>query len=114
MTTRKTRAVSAIRGEPPEHLFTHELIWPHPLSGIWWAAADARGRIYAVVQDKPTGEDVLVCLDAKGRPVGTVSMGKTDLYKAQPLRQFNIDPSGGLVVMHMSMQDVKYDWYDCQ
>jgi hypothetical protein len=105
--------VSAIRGEPPEHLFTHYFTWPRRLEAIRYADADDQGRIYAVVLDGPSGHDALVCLDPEGHAVGTVDMGKTDQEPGRTLRNFAVVPSGGLVVMHPSDDGVRYDWYDC-
>lgn len=105
--------VSAIRGEPPEHLFTHHLTWPRHLGGIRYVEADDQGRIYAVVIDGPSGDEALVCLDPEGHPVGTVNMGKTDRWPGRTLREYSVAPDGGLVIMHPSNEGVQYDWYDC-
>jgi len=105
--------VSAIRGEAPEHLFTHHFTWPRPLEAIRYAAADEAGSIYAVVLDGPSGHEALLCLDPEGKPVGMVDMGKTDQEPGRALRVYNVAPDGGLVIMHPSKDGVQYDWYDC-
>jgi hypothetical protein len=106
--------VSAIEGEPPEHLFTRLYAVEPRLLGIPYIQADARGTVYVVLYHRD--QLTLVCLDGNsGEPIGRVPL-PTHLgpRAGTPFRTYNVVESGGIVQQQRSAEGSTYHWFDCR
>jgi hypothetical protein len=105
--------VTAIRGEPPEHLFTRHYQVPAPLLAIPYVQSDGQGDIYVVLVY--AGQRMLACLDGqRGDAVGLVALpAPTGSTSGTPFREYSVVASGGLVYQQLSDDGSTYAWFDC-
>ncbi|MBN2527254.1 MAG: hypothetical protein JXR76_12740 [Deltaproteobacteria bacterium] len=104
--------ITVIRGKKPDHIFTHFYQKPPPLRAISYAAADAKGNLYAVLYygDKC----FLACFDSAGTPVGQTEMPKhSGVDPGRPFRQYRVLAAGGLLYQVLSDTGSSYEWFDC-
>lgn len=104
--------VSAIRGEPPEHLFSHHYQLAAPLLAIPFVQSDAQGAIYVVLVYG--GQRGLACFDARGEPAGLVTLpAPVGEAAGTPFRQYSVLASGGLLYQELADGGATYEWFDC-
>ena len=111
--------VTALRGEPPQHLYSRQFQVPldGKLIGVPLVQTDYRGTLYAAVVDD-SWDQVLVCLELEtGTPLGVVQVpwGDDPPY-AFTFRRMNVDRKNGGVVTQRFTKDggVIYERFDCR
>ncbi|NLN61750.1 MAG: hypothetical protein GX146_02580 [Myxococcales bacterium] len=104
--------VTAMRGKEPEHLYSTFLNAGTSLLALPFFQTDAQGRAY-VVLDAEVGRSLL-CLDAKGNPVGHAALPPHRLSDEEaPYRSFTVLPEGGLLYRVLSDDASTFEWFDC-
>jgi hypothetical protein len=104
-------SITAMRGSPGQEVFTRFYRFPG-VSGIPFLQADAKGRIYLVL-DVP-GKFALVCLEGKtGNPVGMVEMPYFGGVGGTQMHTFSVAPQGGLIYAEATETSMTYEWFNC-